>query len=199
MTKLINVVAEVEEINEFSSSIKPGYVKASNLTNVLIDAVQILKESGIDFCLVGGFAIGVHSQPRATKDVDFLILSLPETKKVLEQQGFTQKETYTFDKVSVNKFIKDSIDVDLLVMEKQEYARKILQRAKATSFGPENIKVISVEDLIILKALANRKKDYWDIEHLKEHNNLIDWDYIKKEMKSLGIIDRLWFFYYEKP
>jgi hypothetical protein len=37
------------------------------------ELIRIFNEHGVEYLLVGGFAFGVHAQPRATKDIDLFI------------------------------------------------------------------------------------------------------------------------------
>jgi len=37
-------------------------------------AAQVLQAEGLPYCLIGGYAVAVHGEPRATHDVDMLVL-----------------------------------------------------------------------------------------------------------------------------
>ena len=53
--------------------------------------VSALEERGIDYAVCGGLAMAVHGLPRATVDIDLLILaeSLEEAKAVVRSLGYT--------------------------------------------------------------------------------------------------------------
>ena len=40
----------------------------------LIDLCSLLNDEQIDFCLIGGLAVAILAKPRATEDIDLLIL-----------------------------------------------------------------------------------------------------------------------------
>jgi hypothetical protein len=40
--------------------------------------IRIFNEHGVEYLLVGGYAFGVHTQPRATKDLDCSSVPMPE-------------------------------------------------------------------------------------------------------------------------
>lgn len=42
-------------------------------TKDMKELLHIFNEHGVEYLLVGGYAFGVHAQPRATKDLDLLI------------------------------------------------------------------------------------------------------------------------------
>ena len=44
----------------------------------LIDLLTEFARFGVEFLVVGGWAVGVHSEPRYTKDLDILIGTSPE-------------------------------------------------------------------------------------------------------------------------
>jgi len=45
----------------------------SALIRLLKELCLFLDQAGIDYMLVGGLAVGIWGQPRATVDIDFLI------------------------------------------------------------------------------------------------------------------------------
>jgi hypothetical protein len=43
------------------------------LTSDMKELIRAFNEFGVEYLLVGGFAFGVHAEPRATKDLDLFI------------------------------------------------------------------------------------------------------------------------------
>ena len=43
------------------------------LTKDMKELIRMFNEHGVEYLLVGGYAFGVHAQPRATKDLDLFI------------------------------------------------------------------------------------------------------------------------------
>ena len=43
------------------------------LTKDMKELIRMFNEQGVEYLLVGGYAFGVHAQPRATKDLDLFI------------------------------------------------------------------------------------------------------------------------------
>lgn len=63
------------------------------LTEALEAANKVLRSNNIRFALIGGLAYGVHVEPRATKDVDIIILSkgvstATKVFDILQKAGF---------------------------------------------------------------------------------------------------------------
>ena len=47
------------------------------------ELLSILNEHRVKYLVVGAYAVGVHAQPRATKDLDILIKADPENAKAV--------------------------------------------------------------------------------------------------------------------
>ena len=47
------------------------------------DMVECLLREGVDFMLVGGYAVALHGWPRTTFDIDFWIMADPENAKAV--------------------------------------------------------------------------------------------------------------------
>jgi hypothetical protein len=44
-------------------------------TKDMTDLIRAFNRKGVEYLIIGGFAFGVHAQPRATKDLDLFIRS----------------------------------------------------------------------------------------------------------------------------
>ena len=62
-----------------------------NLFEELMALVAELDASGIEYALAGGLAVAVWGAPRATKDIDLLVMpeSVARAKAVAARRGFT--------------------------------------------------------------------------------------------------------------
>jgi hypothetical protein len=47
------------------------------------DLIALLNKHKVKYLIVGGYAVGIHAQPRATKDLDILILPAPRNAKAI--------------------------------------------------------------------------------------------------------------------
>ena len=58
-----------------------------------IDFIELLQKYEVDYLIVGGYAVGLHSRPKATQDIDFWIRPSKENAenviKALNEFGFT--------------------------------------------------------------------------------------------------------------
>lgn len=132
-------------------------------------AVSFLEKSGYRYAVIGGIAVSQWSGIRATEDVDIKVL-VPD----MDYQGVRQAIRQAFPELArthipENPFIVavkiDQIIVDFL-LTLPGYEENIINRAINLDFGNFGVWICSAEDLIIQKAVADRGKDWPDIENL---------------------------------
>lgn len=141
--------------------------------------IQKMNEAKIPNALVGGIALSFHTEPRYTKDIDFLILSkdIDRVKSILKKMGYIfEADTFTFKNtnITLHRLTKiegeDSLSIDLLEGSEERH-RKIITNAVVdlTEYGP--VSIANREDLIWLKRFRNSKQDIADIEALENDQN----------------------------
>jgi predicted nucleotidyltransferase len=168
--------------------------------------VQSLKELclffdnvGIEYMLVGGMAIGIWSEPRATVDIDFLVSTRLKDFSALKQKLsesasfiFIHDKPMIFGKISFLRATLKSnsdISVDFLFAD-EGFKNEALKRKERVQLSDFSVNIVTPEDLILLKLLSGRKQDRLDAEKIlevqKEH---LDREYIQKwsERLSIGI------------
>ncbi|MGH8727337.1 MAG: nucleotidyl transferase AbiEii/AbiGii toxin family protein [Burkholderiales bacterium] len=128
--------------------------------------------------VIGGIAASIHGGARLTKDVD-LLLTLPESdwKRFVEagkEFGFRPrtKDALSFakkSKVLLMVHQPTGIAADIIFGE-LPFEHDAVGRASQVSFEEFFIPVVSVEDLMVMKAIANRPRDLADIEAVLNQN-----------------------------
>jgi hypothetical protein len=121
---------------------------------VLLDAITTsrrLTELGIPHALIGGLAVGLHGYPRATKDVDFLV----------GNQAFDRMEPL----LVFREELRDLVAVGVVDLMPLPTGHSELAAYLDTTAGDE-IPVVGMEGLILLKLLADRPQDRADIDAL---------------------------------
>ncbi len=119
-----------------------------------IDASRRLAELGVPHALIGGLAVGLHAQPRATKDVDFLV----------GDEAFEQTEPLLVYRRELRELVRVGV-IDLMPLP----AGHAEMSAQLAIPSGDEIPVIGPEGLILLKLLANRPQDRADISALIGH------------------------------
>lgn len=160
---------------------------------VLADVARCFESRGIRYALIGGVAIGIRSQVRATEDLDFIAqipqLVLPRLLDDLVSCGFEM------DLVEViRRWIQEhmivlrcrGVRVDLLKPVVPLY-QHVIDTARAETDQSRVVRVASAEGLILTKLIAWRTQDQADIERLLAANRgQLDLDYIRREWATVG-------------
>jgi predicted nucleotidyltransferase len=147
-----------------------------DLYNELLTIVRSLDEGHVDYALVGGLAVAVWGAPRATKDVDLMILpeDLKRAKEALRPVGYVLEALpMTFrDGMTVHRLSKIEQDavmtVDFLLVD-ANLERVWNSRAPRPIEGGQ-ITVVSREELIAMKLSAGRPQDEADVMRLIEQD-----------------------------
>lgn len=154
------------------------------------------EKANVRYALMGGFALGVLGIPRATVDIDFLVLRDDLGKVSGIMGGLGYRCMYKSENVSQYASSEKIFgEVDFLHAFR-EVSLGMLERAEGKKiFGEElTIKVVRPEDLIGLKvqAMANdetrKAVDLADIEVLMAHyGTKLDWPIIEKYFSIFGM------------
>lgn len=168
------------------------------LTEHLRNVVGILQEHQLDYALAGGLAYSALVEPRATMDIDLLIL----LKDIPIEHIFDQLEQYfdafiihqtpmQFQYVNIWRTVgykeRRELILDFLLAESLLH-QKMLERAISLNFLGTTLKVITLEDLILLKKCANRPQDIADITTIyATYEHEIDHDYLAYWFRELKI------------
>ncbi len=151
-----------------------GISVAIDLFDELERLTAALDAAGIPYALAGGLALAVHGAPRATKDIDLLVLP-EDVRQTMEQARalgfvFEAMPTRFSDGMELRRVTKisagDALTVDLLLVGPLlETAWASRQRIRAE---PHDLWVISRDALIAMKLAAGRPQDLADVQRLQE-------------------------------
>ncbi|OGW39589.1 MAG: hypothetical protein A2Y97_12000 [Nitrospirae bacterium RBG_13_39_12] len=169
--------------------------------NLLIESLKelcsFLEDQGIEYMLIGGLAVGIWGEPRATVDIDFLVaIGLDDfdtlKHKLIKSSRFVfiHDKPMVFGKITFLRTTLRSntdISVDFLFAD-DEFKNRALQRKQTVKIKEFLINISSPEDLILLKLLSGREQDMLDAEKIiKIQKENIDMEYMKKWLQRLGI------------
>ena len=140
----------------------------------LKELLRAFNDHGVKYLIVGGYAFGVHAEPRATKDLDIFIRSDEENSKAvfraLAQYGapleglspsdFMDGTTFQIGRPPARIDILQQID-GLTFDEAWE------NRIEGIVDGQVRAAVISRDDLIRNKLATGREQDILDVKTLR--------------------------------
>jgi hypothetical protein len=156
---------------------------------------RLLASLGADYAVIGGHAVNCWLEPRLTGDIDVTVAAdraqLESLRAGLLGEGFRVAREHGVEAPSGPDFMRFvSADGEIVIetqTAKTEFQREVVRRAVCT---PEGLRVATVEDLIVLKLIADRTKDQADLEGLLGLG-VLDWAYVEKWAATWGVLDRL--------
>jgi predicted nucleotidyltransferase len=151
--------------------------------NPLRDLLELLEKAKIPHVLIGGLAVSQLSRPRLTADIDVLTYleadnRIPKLIESASNAGFSPRIQGAEAFARQNRVLllihnQSRIPVDLS-LGMLPFEKEVIQRSCIVRAGDLQIPMPSIEDLIILKAVAHRSVDLLDIEALLEVHPKID-------------------------
>jgi hypothetical protein len=152
-----------------------------------------LVEQGWRYCFIGGIALQRWGQPRLTNDVDLTLLT-----------GFGKEAAYVDAllgryKARIPGGREFAINHRVLLLQSPEgipidvalggiaFEEQVVSRATRYEFLPGvSLLTCSAEDLIVLKAFADRPRDWGDVETIVARQQArLDWDYVFEQLEPL--------------
>lgn len=148
-----------------------------DLYEELRELVAALDEHEIDYALCDGIAMAVYDRPRATVDIDLLILSesLDDVMAIAKALDYTIRGldmTFTGGAVEIRRVSKiDSetgivLSLDLLLVTDE--IRPMWNSRVQANWEGGKLSVVSLDGLIDLKRMGARPQDLADISALME-------------------------------
>lgn len=168
------------------------------LISVLTDVVRVLHEHRFDYALAGGLAYSALVEPRATMDIDLLIVVEGAPPSALFQAMGPVFDAFTphanpmrFKNLTVWRAVgireKKEMIVDFLLAE-SDFHRTALSRKRVVEWSGLPLPIVTPEDLLILKALGGRLRDQADIEGIKaSYGQRLDRKYLASWKQRLGL------------
>lgn len=158
------------------------------------DIQGFILKKGWKYCVIGGLALQRWGKPRQTLDVDLTVLTgfgneEKFARALLEKFEARVKNPLNFAVERRVLLLKTSggtpIDISFGGLP---YEERVVKRATPFAFAP-GMKIItcSAEDLIVLKAFAERPQDWIDVENvIIRQGDKLDWKQILREIRPLA-------------
>ena len=141
------------------------------------DFIESLNSNKVEYILIGGWAVGLHGNPRTTKDIDFLIenssRNIKRLQKALYEFGAPPVDEDHFKTPgNVYRMGRHPMQIDVLSYAIGIDTVKSIKRAETITIDKISIKVISFDDLIESKKATGRLQDLADVEKLIKINDV---------------------------
>ncbi|MEX0642117.1 MAG: nucleotidyltransferase [Pirellulales bacterium] len=161
----------------------------------LADAIQLLEAQQILYALVGGMAVSVRGQPRATVDVDLVIAA--DVERALALAAVLDDTSFAPLFGNVSEVVERAFILPLrhrhthvkvdLALGLSGFEKQALARAQRVELAGTTVSIATTEDLIVMKAFAGRPQDEQDLEALVvAQGKQLDWEYCLRVAAELG-------------
>lgn len=179
-----------------SRSITPEPPWLSELEALLRDLIAWLDDRRVEAVVVGAVAASVVGEPRTTKDVDIVVWLTDERDLAAfvrsgETYGFEPRfsDAVVFARTSRVLPLRHgrsgrTLDVSLAAMP---FEREMLDRARKREIARGIVLPLPTpEDLVIMKAVANRPQDVRDVVGLLEASPSLDRKRVRRWVKQFA-------------
>lgn len=140
-----------------------------------IDMIDALRANGVRFLIVGGYAVGVHGHPRATKDLDVWVEASPENAQRIVRA--LRDFGAPLHGLSASDFEREGTGLQIGVppgridvitqVSGLSFAEAWPHRLEVAFFGRPACPILGREDLIRNKRASARLQDLADVEALE--------------------------------
>ncbi len=141
-----------------------------------VEFVALLNDHKVRYLVIGGYAVGLHARPRATKDLDVWVdRTEPNARRVIASlreffgsavSGVTMTKLMNPRTVLVLGIPPVRIDV-LTQMDGPKTFRTAWSRRVTTRWAGIDANFLSAEDLILSKVASGRPQDLVDVAELQ--------------------------------
>ena len=135
--------------------------------------LKLLNSGGVEYLVVGGYAVAFHGHPRATGDLDIWIARSPENvarvRRALTAFGFSDELVASAPLHMEGKVIRmgrPPLRIELLTSVSGVVFEACYGRREAQVVDEAEVAFISRADLLANKRAAGRSQDLADLEAL---------------------------------
>ncbi len=147
-----------------------------------------------DGAIIGGVAVGLHSDYRSTHDVDAILWAESiEPKTVLEEaerMGIVPRVPNVLEdaqRILVMRLRDNKSGVPLdLSLAFTPFEKEAIERSISIQTPIGELRIATPEDIVIMKGVAQREQDLADIVSIAAHNPALDWGRIEFWLTEFG-------------
>lgn len=157
---------------------------------------KFVEDKGWDFHFIGGIVVQVWGRPRLTTDIDITIFTnlINESDYIsafLEQYKakFSDSEEFALTQRVLPIETADKIGIDVTLGGLADISPQLARSTYQPFSDGISLRVCSAEDLIVLKTVAWRPQDIFDLEGVIIKQNDLDWNYIERQLTQLDEYD----------
>jgi hypothetical protein len=135
--------------------------------------LELFTENGVEYLIIGGYALAFHGVPRFTGDIDIFISRSRENAyrvlKCLDKFGFAQIGLQLADFTEADQVVElgyPPVRIDIITSIDGVTWEDAWSRRVKAGYGDVPVQFISKEDFITNKLASGKKQDLADLEAL---------------------------------
>lgn len=162
---------------------------------------KLLKAINVNYAIIGGIAVSVYGEPRATFDIDVSIIfnigDIDFFLKSAKKYGFTPLPS------NIDNFVKTTAVIPMEFSKDKMFGRcdfiiaqnslefSAIKRARFKKLFSMRVKLITPEDLVLHKITSSRARDLEDLQGLLiRQSGRLDMDYINYWLKKVAVANK---------
>ena len=170
----------------------------------MIQVIEALALSASEYMLTGSLVSSMQGEPRATHDIDIVVMATPESLKMF-LSNFSLDDYYYNEDVALRamdsgamfNIISNTGDkVDIWPLTGSEFDQTRFSRKHQVEFFGMQMNVSSPEDTILMKLLWSKRsggseKQLFDAAKVYEmQEDILDGEYLSSWIEKLGLEER---------
>jgi predicted nucleotidyltransferase len=146
---------------------------AENLNGKFLEMARLFELHGVKAMLIGAYAVAAFGHVRNTKDIDFWIEASPENaaRVFAALTDFGAVGKFSLEKLSrednIVHLAGEGWAIDILTGVGWPKFAACYERAISTELSGVTLKIVALEDLIVMKKYAGRPQDLADVAILE--------------------------------
>ena len=144
-------------------------------TQDMKELIEAFENHGVQYVLVGGYAVNYYGYVRSTQDIDFLVMPSPENAqnlmKALSEFGFGDagipQEYFEREGTAVHLGVEPN-RIDLLTHLKGVSNETVFKNRQRVELSGVLLNIIAYSDLLAAKRNSERSRDLADVDELEK-------------------------------
>ena len=166
-----------------------------DLTRTLRDIADIFESLQAPYAVIGVVATAIYGIPHVMREADVLTALPPSNRmtcfELAAKADFTVEDLPNEARVKLRRSTNDrAIEIDIHLAESPFYT-SLLARRRSEEIEGETFWFVGPEDLILLKLVAGRPRDFGDITDIFFMQGQLDEAYLRQWAAELGVTERL--------
>ena len=157
--------------------------------------VRALDAFGAPYMLIGAVAVCLHSEARATDDVDASVWldddqRLKHLLACFAAEGIRPPKNVSIKLICRARLLRmvhetSGTEVDV-ALASTAFESQAIKNVKRQEFGGLSLPLPRAEDIAVMKAFANRLQDHADLEKLLHFHPALDLRYVRKWLRKMA-------------